>query len=197
MLAVSTEPVYYDATILVEFSCTVCLCEILWMRLSQISWKSIDWSSVGVSSLLLAPPAILCGPYCLGESYPYIPGASATGGVIWWRNVLQTVMPSICVCLNLSLDQGSDIALWNVTLIPIWTWFILSPNMNRRAWDHEIKATYFCILSEQYRQRELNFVLNHFSQNLSIDHILRIAICTPLLCGLPRNCIASGLNGFQ
>jgi hypothetical protein len=111
MLAVCTEPVYYYATILVEFSCTVWLCEILWTRSSQMSWKSIDWSSVGVLSLVFAPPGYIVWPLLPGESYPYIPGASAMGGVIWWRNASEDVMPLICVCRNLSLDQRSDIAL--------------------------------------------------------------------------------------
>lgn len=71
--------------------------------LTGVLWESYPW--------YLRPPAILCGPYCLGESYPYIPGASAMGGEIWWRNASEDVMPLICVCRNLSLDQRSDIAL--------------------------------------------------------------------------------------
>lgn len=147
--------------------------------LTGVLWESYPW--------YWRPRSILCGPYCLGESYPYIPGASAMGGVISWRNASQDIMPLICVCRNLSLDQRNDVALWNVILIPIWTYVILSPNMNRRVWDYATKATYFCILSKEYVQGGSNFVLDHFPQNLSMDLILRNAICTPFLCVLPRN----------
>lgn len=136
------------------------------------------------------PPAILCGPCWLGESYPYIRGASAMGGVISWRNASQNDMPSICVYRNLSLDQRTDFALRNVTLIPIWIWVILNPNMKWRVWDYEIKATHFCILVSNIDKEDRILYWTISLKTWTWNLILRNAIRIPLSCGSPQNCIA-------
>lgn len=165
MLAVSTEPVYYHATILVGLVArSVCArsCGCDYLRYPGRALTGVLWESYPCN---WRPPAILCGPYWLWESYPYIPGASDMGGVTSWRNASQDVMPSICVS-NLTSDQRSYIALWNVTLIPTWIRVIITPNMNWRVPDYEIKATYFCILSKQYRQRRIEFCTGSFRSKL-------------------------------
>lgn len=102
MLAVCTEPVYYYASILVEFSCTVCLCEILWTRSSQMSWKSIDWSSVGVLSLVLTPPVYFVWPLLPGGILSIYSGCFGYG----WSNFVEKCITgyyAVNMCVSKSI----------------------------------------------------------------------------------------------